>query len=111
MISKELFVKIIELIQKQDKIHDEVETALFKVTDGYVIFTGSELYYKALMELLTEVMDDHDNLIEWWLYEIVPEESWVEADGVNYNLRTAEDLYSFLIMELEKKNRNFVNKK
>lgn len=103
MISKELFVEIIGLIQEQDKIHDKVESALSWITNGYSIFTGSELYYKALMKLLVDVMDDHDKMIEWWLYEVDPENSYVEADGVEYNLCTSEDLYNFLAMELEKK--------
>lgn len=97
MLKKNTFVKIINLISRQEERHKEVEKALDLITDGHSVFTGSELYYDALMLALKDAMNDSEDYISWWLYDLDnPTDRKVYFDGKCMVLDTAEKLYDFL---------------
>lgn len=58
MISKETFVKVMQLIQEQNKINDQFEEALALVGDGHFVFGVNNKFYEAAMMLLHESLND-----------------------------------------------------
>ena len=99
MITKELFIEIIENIKKQNAVDDEISTALEKVCGSYVIFNTENLIYSSLYKLLEEVFKDKGDWIQWWLYEDVEKKAWIGEEEII--LENVEQLYDILI-----KNRN-----
>lgn len=101
MLSKKTFLEVIDLIKKQEKVHDEMSEAFSQICDGNgLLFTGSEYYYRAMLKLLIESMHD-DCLIEWWLYEDV--EKVIYIDGKKLKVPTADEFYDFMKNEYENK--------
>lgn len=105
MLKKETFVKVIELIKKQEEINENISKALDPVCEGSGFFYyGGRFYEEALMKVLKESMNDADNYqdswIEWWLYE-EGRDAWI--NNVKIPLDTAEQLYDFLVKENERK--------
>jgi hypothetical protein len=96
LLSKETFCKIISLIQEQDQINSEVNEALEKVCDSWVMYGHKDKYRQALDLLLKEIIDDDFGSISWWLYEEV-EKKVFKNDGTVLELKTSEDLYDFLV--------------
>lgn len=96
-IKKETFVKTIELIQKQEEINFAISKAMDPICEGNGFFyDGGRYYSKALLMVLSEVMNDKkDSWIEWWLYEN-GREAW-DKDGNKITLETPEQLYDHLL--------------
>lgn len=96
MISKELFVKVIGLLQEQDSIDEQFSKALDLVCDCVSIVYGTNnKAYKAVMLLLEDACNDVYQYIDLWLYG-----DWdrVLSDETHeWHLDTVEDLYDFII--------------
>ncbi len=99
MISKEMFVSVITLIQTQDQLNESVGTALKLICDGDIKFGSRDNYHKALMLLLRNIFDDRENLIEWWLYISVDRVMPTEESGFDNIIDTPEQLYDLLISQ------------
>lgn len=98
MISKETFVKVFDLIKEQERINEEFSEALNLVGNGHFAFGCENCYLEALLLVLKETMDDVYDYIDWWLYE-ASDDFRVENTftGEEWNLKTPEDLYNFLV--------------
>lgn len=101
MISKDTFCRVLALIQEQDEINDQVEKALQLVGDGHYVFGTDNRYYRALLLVLKEELNDKYEYIEWWLYEA--EDYVVEnADGSQkWDLKEPGALYDYLVETAE----------
>lgn len=101
MISKDTFCRVLALIQEQDEINDQVEKALQLVGDGHYVFGTDNRYYRALLLVLKEELNDKYEYIEWWLYEA--EDYVVEsADGSQkWDLTEPSALYDYLVETAE----------
>ncbi len=102
MISKELFVSIISLIQAQDSINAAVSASLEMICEKDNIRYGeNNNYRKALLILLSQIFDDKEDFISWWLYysedHIVAKE--VNGKDEDWTIDTPEQLYNFLVEE------------
>ena len=97
MVSKETFIKIIELIQEQDKIDEEIGTALEKICGSWVIFGTESKIKQALFLLLNEVINDSYDSISWWLYENVDKFIYDKKGNIIENLTSVDALYDYLI--------------
>lgn len=98
MISKELFLEILEKIQLQDKKDSDLSDALSDYTKSFVVM-GDNLYSECLFEVLKESIDP-DEFIQWWLYESVEKIVWYKdkkGKEITVILDTAEKLYEFLV--------------
>lgn len=105
MLKKETFVKVIELIKKQEEINENISEALDPICEGNGFFyCGGRFYEEALIKVLKESMNDaddyQDSWIEWWLYE-EGRDAWI--NNIKIPLDTAEQLYDFLVKENERK--------
>ena len=96
MISKELFIKTIENIRKEEEKLDKFNQALYEISDGFPIFNPNNLYLKALFDVLEDIFHDSTGTIEWFLYEDVEKTIWL-ADGTPIDVSTPELLYDYLI--------------
>lgn len=97
MLSKDTFCRVLALIQEQDQINDKVAEALLLVGDGHYVFGTDNRYYKALILVLTELLNDKDEFIEWWLYE-AGDYVVENADGSQkWDLKEPGALYDYLI--------------
>ena len=95
MISKELFLEVIDLIKKQEENDRKITEVLPLFCDGNgLLFTGQKYYYKALIKLLKDGMNDRGNYIEWWLYEDVEKVIYCKDDDIDVS--TAEKFSDFL---------------
>ena len=103
MISKETFVKVLQLIQEQNKINDHFEEALALVGEGHFVFGVNNKFYEAAMILLKESVNDKYDYISWWLYEGEPEYKVWSSDGdEEWDLKDPEALYDFIVTECQK---------
>lgn len=98
MLSKATFVRALRLIQEQADIMDAVRQQLGRLGEKPTYFNIDSLHLQALLEVLTEVMEDNNDWIEWWLYEDVEKlVSWEEnGEEVTADLTEPEALWDFL---------------
>jgi len=112
MIKKETFVNVLNLIKEQDETNSEVGKALELICDSWVMYGFKDKYKDALNLLLNEIFDDKESdWIGWWLYEDVEKKITFNDDRNEIYLNTAEDLYDFLLNNLEEKNGGRTNTK
>lgn len=101
MISKDTFCRALALIQEQDQINDQVEKALQLVGDGHYVFGTDNRYYKALLLMLKEELNDKYEYIEWWLYD-AGDYVVENADGSQkWDLTEPGALYDYLVETAE----------
>jgi len=102
MISKELFIKAIDTIEKQFK-HDEECSKAIKVLfeDGQGFYNYSEVLI-VLEDILSNLFKDEANSwIQYFIYELEFGKKWTNTsitdNGKSVKLRNASELYDFLI--------------
>ena len=92
MITKETFVKALQLIQEQQEINHQFAKALDLVGDGHYVFGVNNKFYDAAMLVLKEAVNDKYDYISWWLSSDNTEE---------WNLTEPEALYDFIVNECQ----------
>lgn len=99
VIDKQTFIEAIKNIRKQEEINEKISNALDPICEGNGFFyDGGRFYRQALLEVLKKAMNDEDEILEWWLYEIVGEGGHVvTVSDIEYVLKTSEDVYDFLV--------------
>lgn len=103
-MKKETFIKALEAIQEQHKRDCEKAELLEKVfPESFAanLMYDNRLLQNAIIAILTEAMNDTDNFIEYFLWELdfgkKGEKLEVKtADGKRHHLTDAEELYNFL---------------
>ena len=86
MITKETFVKALQLIQEQQEINHQFAKALDLVGDGHYVFGVNDKY----------------DYISWWLYEGEPDyKVWSSDNTEEWNLTEPEALYDFIVNECQ----------
>ncbi|MCP4176632.1 MAG: hypothetical protein GY756_02600, partial [bacterium] len=102
MISKKTFIKVIELIEAQDKLENEVTKDLQKFTNGHSIATLA-INLREAIELLID--EDTYEWIEWYLYDVKEDSRIVKLNSESEweNVGSPKKLYDFII-RLNKQN-------
>ena len=101
MISKELFVQIINNIQIQEKIDNNFGKSLETVCDSYCLYGTKNKIYSSLLLLLKEIFNDKSDWIDWWIYENVDKVVYINKK--KRKVHTPELLYYFLIENIKGK--------
>ena len=102
MITKETFVKALQLIQEQQEINHQFAKALDLVGDGHYVFGVNNKFYDAAMLVLKEAVNDKYDYISWWLYEGEPDyKVWSSDNTEEWNLTEPEALYDFIVNECQ----------
>ena len=91
---RELFVSSINCILTQMQEEDKLMDVLNGFIDGHAVASFSTNVIRKVIDLLSFIMDDSDNWIDWWLFESV--EKHANYNGKEYALSTAYDLYNFM---------------
>ena len=107
MMTKEQFVKRINLIQDFQKEQKVLGELIGKLTDGYsLVEFGNNLIF-GIIDSLSEDMkiNIEDDLIGWWLYEDVDKFLYEGEDcETEIDVRTAEQLYDYMVKYLNDKD-------
>ena len=101
-LTKEQFVEIINHIEEQlDKDDKLSDLMVCEDTTGWIV-TAPHLTTDVIT-LLTMMLDDQDEWISWWLWEVADDKSnaHVYIDGMKYSIKTPSDLYHLIRNELE----------
>lgn len=102
MITKETFVKALQLIQEQQEINHQFAKALDLVGDGHYVFGVNNKFYDAAVLVLKEAVNDKYDYISWWLYEGEPDyKVWSSDNTEEWNLTEPEALYDFIVNECQ----------
>ena len=94
-MTKEQFIKRIQLIQN---FHSEQETLgvlIDKITDGYPIVTIGDYLITEMIDMIEENLD-HKDMLEWWLYEDVEKIIYNLDNTVFADVTKIEDLYDYM---------------
>ena len=94
-ITKEQFVKRIQLIQN---FHSEQETLgvlIDKITDGYPTVTIGDYLITEMIDMIEENLG-HKDILEWWLYEDVEKIIYNLDNTVFADVTKIEDLYDYM---------------
>jgi hypothetical protein len=104
-MTKEQFVKKINLIQSFQKEQEVLRILIDKLTDGGTIVEfGNELVWE-IIDMIYEDMEiadamDNDDLISWWLYENGDKIIYDRENGekeIQIEVKTPELLYDYIV--------------
>jgi len=101
MITKENFIKRMELIQNFHSEQDTMQVLINKITDGYSIVTVGDYIINEMIKMIAESFDSNDSILiddylGWWLYEDVDKVIYESDGSKEYSVRTLDELYNYL---------------
>lgn len=106
IINKSEFCRILSKLKKNEDFIDEINDVLRNFgRDGYMFSTGLE---DVIVRLLETVFEDTDEWISYWVWEKGFGDNYEDGDAVDENgdiihIKTAQNLYDFLIKNMEGK--------
>jgi hypothetical protein len=102
-MKKETFIKLIELIQQNEKIADEFVESISNFFDGAVgSFSLITEINEKIIDILEDEFSDNFTTIEWWLFDAPHagknrESAWIKLETKEkIELETASQLYDYL---------------
>ena len=107
IISKSEFRQILNKLKENEEFIDEINNVLRKFgRDGYIFLTGLE---DTIVRLLENIFGDTDQWISYWVWEKDFGKNYEDGDAVDENgdiihIKTAEELYDFLIKNMREAN-------
>lgn len=101
MLTKEVFMKALEAIRKQEELTDKLNEAYCEMNPGFYGICTNGLLLDRLIEVLENAMDDIGQTISQWIFEDVEKEiSWKEEGReISVDVTTPEALYDYLADE------------
>lgn len=114
MISLDLFKSIISHIKQQEEKDEKLTKLLIDPDFTGWISTANDLI-DDLVKLLEYELGDKYEYISWWLYDITDGHKFIYEDfkdnkQIRYNLNDLEDLYNYIIGDLEAVKQDVVDK-
>lgn len=100
MLSKELFIKRMQLIDNFRSEQDTLEKLIEKLTDGYAVATIGNYLIDVILDTINEQLNIKDDyLLFWWLYEDVNKVIYIKEDEIEkeISVKTLEELYDYII--------------
>lgn len=99
MISKETFIKSIELIREQEKINKEISNGLEKLIDSWAVLRENKALTALLLILKEEFGPVGYDYIDWWLWENAEKKVYYEENGEKKekDLTDVGDLYDYIV--------------
>ena len=111
MITKELFIRAINTIQKLENDNKKLSNILIGDSScGFCDF-GGELIETFLDVLHADFeMFDEDPILDWWLYEVDDGDKhiweYIDNGAIVYDLNDIEDLYYYMRKDFSKVKQN-----
>lgn len=108
MIDKNLFIKSIQAIQKNNDYYNEINSINRKYQLDFTDYYPPQLETE-LITVLDSCFPDSDNLVDYWIYELKFGTEWkpnmvINSNGKDVKLQTIDDLWNALISD-KKNNR------
>lgn len=100
-MTKELFIKRMELIQNWNEELDVLGSLINKISDGHSVPTiGIELANEIIEMINEDLRIQDEGLLEWWLYEDVDKLIYEGIHGEKeIEVKTLEELYDYIVRE------------
>ena len=100
MISKERFIKILKFIQDQESKQDKFIEAL------ELLSPGSYVDAQVLIDILSEMFNDENRDIEYFLYELdaINNENLIIPSDLCPYYNSPDTLYDYLVNNIGEKN-------
>jgi len=100
MLSKELFIKRMNLIQNFHSEQEALSVLIEKIIDGWVVVTIGDYLINEIIDMLNEALNIEDKgFLSWWLYEDV--DKIIYYGDKEISVRTLEELYDYLASSQE----------
>ena len=110
MISFDMFKKFIEAIKKQHEKETKFTKALESICDGFFVSELTEDITNMLVTIMETELEDTSEWLTWWMYEkdfgTRKDMTAYYADESEIKLDTVEEIYNFLIKNMEEKNES-----
>jgi len=112
MITKKQFVDIINKLKEVNDFVNKTNEEARKLNDAMIsdFFNASSLsisHEGIVLELLENIFNDKE-IIGWWLYDLDYgrkfKDGYLQEDGINIDVSTAEKLYDYLIENMEERS-------
>jgi hypothetical protein len=101
MITKGLFIEVIEGLKKQRELHRAATDAFQVILPNDYISGTEDTLEPLLIKVLETLMGDTEDWIGYYIYELDFGSKWEEGkvtvNGQDQRLETAEDLWDFLL--------------
>ncbi|HQD92637.1 MAG TPA: hypothetical protein PK924_05120 [Bacilli bacterium] len=99
-MTKEQFIKRMELIQNFHSEQETLQVLINKLTDGYSVVDMGNYLVDELVNIITEELHIKDkDLLYWWLYEDIEKIIYDADEKPLYNVETLDGLYDYIIKE------------
>lgn len=106
MLSKEIFIDTINFIRTRQINQDRLNNIIREEFEDNIFWPYGK-YETQMIKVLQDVFRDSNEWISWYIYEADFGENFdcaYESDGITkINLKTPEDLYNFLVKNMEDK--------
>lgn len=97
MITRDRFIKIMQLIRNFHSEQEILSTMIEKITDGFSVVTIGDYLIDEIIDLLNENLKNEDvELLSWWLYEDVEKKIW--WDDKEISVETLEEIYDYICL-------------
>lgn len=93
-MTKEQFIKRMNLIQNFQSEQQTLSVLIDKITDGYSIVTIGDYLVSEMINMIEENLGYMD-ILAWWLYEDV--DKVIYDNEKEISVRTLEELYDYII--------------
>jgi hypothetical protein len=91
IVTKEQFIKRMELIQNFHSEQETLQVLINKLTDGYSVVDMGNYLVDELVNIITEELHIKDkDLLFWWLYEDVEKIIYDADEKPLYNVKTLD---------------------
>ena len=96
MMTKEQFIKRIQLIQNYRSEQDALSALIDKISEGFAVVTIGDYLIDEIINMINEDLHIEDrDLLFWWLYEDV--EKVIYDGDKEISVRTLEELYDYIV--------------
>lgn len=109
-IDRNTFLSYIKRLQDYEKREKALSKAMAEYCEDLWFFSPKDIV-TLIIDMLVEMTGDDkkDPIIDYWIYELEYGDKWVEGsvtdkDGVDIKLKTASDLYKYLVIYNEEKD-------
>jgi len=98
-MSRENFIKRMQLIQNFESEKDTLSVMIEKIIDGYAVVTIGNYLINEIIDMINEDFGLEDKeLLSWWLYEDVDKVIYIGQHGEEMvSVRTLEELYDYIL--------------
>ena len=101
MLKRETFINAIRALRKQEELTEQMNQIYRQMTDGLGHLELGGFTQAALIQTLSDGMEDEHGYVSWWLYEAPDDDksvSWEDnGSTVTVDLEDVNDFFDYLV--------------